>query len=152
MDGNRRTVLTVSTVLTTNRATAGKQSERTADEQGFCGCAWRGSEYTRVPAHTTLFTVVGALVILFDCLSGDKAFSTGGVAQFRNAPAPSFQRSERNRKITQSQKIKAKVGQMVVKVFFLCYHVLGKERKAFFRYRPGLLGNRRCEELPPLEP
>ena len=44
-DGNRRTVLTVPTVLTTNRATAGEQSERTAGEQCFdSGLA--GSEYT----------------------------------------------------------------------------------------------------------
>ena len=31
----------------------------------------------------------------------------------------------------------------MVETFFLCYHVLREERKAFFRYRPGLLGNRR---------
>ena len=72
-DGNRRTVLTVPTVLTTNRATAGEQSERTAYKQCFFG-GLAGSEYTRERAHTLLFTDVGALVILFDSLSGGNVF------------------------------------------------------------------------------
>ena len=54
VDGNRRTFLTVPNVLTTNRATAGEQSERTADEQGFCGGAWR-SLSTLEYAHTQLY-------------------------------------------------------------------------------------------------
>ena len=33
-------MLTVPTVLTTNRATAGEQSEQTADKQGFSSGAW----------------------------------------------------------------------------------------------------------------
>ena len=32
---------------------------------------------------------------------------------------------------------------MVEKKCFLCYHVLREERKSFFRYMPGLMGNRR---------
>ena len=53
-DGNRRTVLTVPTVLTTNRATADEQSEQTADEQGFRSGAWRGLSTLEYP-HTQLY-------------------------------------------------------------------------------------------------
>ena len=78
-DGNRRTVLKVSTVLQTNRATAGEQSERTAGKQCFCG-GLVGSEYTWERAHTILFADVGALMIQLVCLSGVMLFTLGGRA------------------------------------------------------------------------
>ena len=125
-DGNRRTVLTVPTVRTTNRATAGEQSERTAGEQCFCG-GLVGSEYTWVRAHTILFTDVGALVIQLVCLSGVMLFTLGGRA-IPKYPSPSFQRRKRNTKITQKSENKVqrqRSGRKRKKIFPLLSRVTG---------------------------
>ena len=60
-------------------------------------------------------------------------------------PVVSSMRTRHENNKSQKVKVRVKVGQMVEKKCFLCYHVLREEQKLFFQYWPNLLGDRRGE-------